>query len=192
MEENKNLNLITTPENSLEVDPNNLYNMNDEQKKIIQYYIQFRNLSIAAEFAGIEYDIAKQYFVDYNSQSEIRRIHSELCKQQFKCETLSLDDIGGYLSSLIKEDLVPLGEQLKTTDKLRVISMLIDLNKIKTEDPDKPSTVINNLNLELKNLSIDTIKKLLDNKLNDGEMDYLNSLDSNELLKIIEETNKEN
>lgn len=191
MEENAKLNLITTSENSLEVDPNNIYNMSDEQKKIIQYYIQFKNLAMAAEFAEIEYDIAKQYFVDYNSQSEIRRIHSELCKQQFQCETLSLDDIGGYLTSLIKEDLVPLGEQLKTTDKLKVISMLIELNKLKTEEPEKPDTVINNLNLELKNLSIDTIKKLLNNELDNEEIDYLNNLNSNELLEIIEENNKE-
>ena len=55
--------LETNPKYSLEVDPEKKYNLSIEQKNFIQYYVEFKNVNVAAELSGIDMDTAKAYFV---------------------------------------------------------------------------------------------------------------------------------
>ena len=152
-------------------------------------------------------DVAKSYFVSFQSQSEIRRINLALYQRQFANRLLSLDEIGGYLTSLITDENVPLGDQLKTIDKLKVIQMLIDLNKTKIESLRNPTTIMaQDLDIEIKNLSIQTIQQLLKAEkqpkvvgtgefaeiLSPEENAYLSTLSNKELLSLIDKKNKEN
>lgn len=197
--------LDTNPKYSLEVDPENKYHMSEQQKEFIKHYVNFKSVATAAEICGIDMDIAKAYFVSFQSQAEIRRINLALYQRQFANKLLTLDEIGGYLTSLITDENVPLADQLKTIDKLKVISMLIDLNKTKIESLNNPTTIMaQDLDIEIKNLSIQTIQQLLKAEkkakvietgefaevLSPEENAYLSTLSTKELLNLIDETNK--
>ena len=201
--------LESNPEYSLEVDPTNKYNMSDEQKNFIINYVQFKNIGAAAELAGIKAEAAKKFFVAYNSQQEIRRINRALYFRQFHTKLLDLDQIGGWLSSLLTDENVPIGDQLKTPDKLKVANMIIDLFKLKQESMQNPQELMKkDLSIQIKNLSINTIQQLLDSSENSKaqeqiinnpnlsaeEKEYLNTLPTEDLLNLLEETNnkKEN
>ena len=143
---------------SLIVDPQNKYNFSDEQKKFIENYVQFKNVSLAADLTGIEKDRALQYFVAYNSQQEIRRINRALYHRQFASKLVSLDEIGGYLTSLLTDENVPVGDQLSSKQKLKVVEMIVELHKLKQGVLSNPNSVSNNdLSDALKNLSVKTI-----------------------------------
>ena len=197
--------LDTNPKYSLKVDRENKYHMSEQQKEFIKHYVNFKSVATAAEICGIDMDIAKAYFVSFQSQAEIRRINLALYQRQFANKLLTLDEIGGYLTSLITDENVPLADQLKTIDKLKVISMLIDLNKTKIESLSNPTTIMaQDLDIEIKNLSIQTIQQLLKAEkkpkvietgefaevLSPEENAYLSTLSTKELLNLIDETNK--
>ena len=195
---------------SLNVDPENKYGMSDEQKKFIEYYVNFKSIMAAADFAGISPDQAKNYFVAYSTQQEIRRINRALYQRQFANKLITLDEIGGYLSSLLKDE-VPIADQIKSNEKIRVAQMIIDLNTLKLEAlNNNPSSLMNkDLEVELQNLSVKTIKNLLEtndkknqkekknivdkisNDLTIEEKSYLESLPAKDLLEILERKEKD-
>ena len=202
--------LEDNPKYSLEVDPENKYNMSETQKLFIKQYVDCKDLTTAAYFAGVEVDVAKAYYLTYSSQQEIRRINLAMYHRQFATKLLSLDEIGGYLSSLLLDINVASADRLRTSDKLKVVQMLIDLNKMKIEAMQNPDIIMaRNIDKKLKDLSIETIKDLLakTKRMNNNDIvyevsgtevltpeenAYLSTLDTDELLNIIESTkNKE-
>lgn len=157
--------LDTNLEYSLTVDPLNKYNLSDSQKKFIEMYVQFKSIPMCAELCGIDIETAKQYFVSYASQQEIRRINRALYKRQFSKKLLSIDEIGGWLSSLLTDEDIPLADRVSSTQKIRVAQMLIDLNTYKHEAILNPESVMTtDIENEVKSLSIKSIKSLLYNQ----------------------------
>jgi len=199
--------LETNPEFSLEVDPTNKYDMPEIQKAFIKNYCDFKSIPMAAELCGLDLDVAKSYFVAWSSQQEIRRINRAMYQRQFSHKLLSIDEIGGYLSSLITDENIPLADRVKTMDKVRIAQMLIDLQLYKNQAINDPSNIIDvDLESEVKELSIQSIKMLLYQKkekkdekkvetidasdeLLPEEEAFLKTLPANELLKLIDETN---
>ena len=202
--------LESNPKYSLVVDPENKYDMSEKQKLFVKQYIDTKDIATAAYLTGIDIEIAKTYYIAYSSQCEIRRINLAMYQRQFANRLLSLDEIGGYLSSLIVDVNLPSADKLKTADKLKVLQMLIDLNKMKIEAMQNPEVIMSkNIDSQLKNLSIETIKDLLtttrknpnnviyevtgNEVLSPEENAYLSTLNTDELLNIIESTKqKEN
>lgn len=194
-------------EYSLEVDPTNKYNLSGEQKRFIKNYVNFKSIMAASEFSEISPEQGRQFFVSYATQQEIRRINRALYHRQFANKLLSLDEIGGYLTSVLTDD-VALADQLKSSDKIKVAQMIIDLNKLKLEAlSNNPSAVMNkDLDEELQHLSVSTIKRLLEtndslnlkekkevigqfedsNKMSLEEKAYLESLSTKDLLEILD------
>lgn len=198
--------LETNPKYSLEVDPEKKYNLSIEQKNFIQYYVEFKNVNVAAELSGIDMDTAKAYFVSYASQMEIRRINMALYQRQFHSKLLDINQIGGYLSSLLTDTNVPIADRLKSSEKLKVAQMIIDLNMLKINSMQNPAIIMNNdINLQLKDLSVDAIKELLKQsekrkepntystvceELTPEEEAYLSTLPTEDLLQILNDSKK--
>lgn len=196
------------PEFALVADPLNKYKMTEANKKFIEHYVNFKNVNTAAELAGISMNEAKQYFISYNTQNEIRRINRALYHRQFAAKLLSIDDIGGYLSSLLTGENIPLADQLETKDKLRVVDLILRLNEMKANGLSNPSDLTKaDIAVQIKNLSLSTIQQLLsqsnnmkdknesirqmdDGNLSIEEKAYLQSLPTQDLLQLIEDTNK--
>ena len=195
------------PKYSLLVDPENKYGMNDLQKEFIRYYIEFKNIPLAAELCGLEIAQAKEIFGSYSAQAEIRRINLALYHRQFQHKMLTIEQLGGWLSSLITDENVPVADRLKPTEKLKVAQMLIDMNDFKRNAFDNPNIImVQNIEAELKNLSVNAIKQLIyttniksddekdkvlkqlqeNNTYTPEEVAYLKTLSINELLKYLD------
>lgn len=200
--------LTTDPKYALVADPEGKLGLPEAVKQFIAHYVQFKNVGTAADLAGISMDEAKQYFVSYNVQQEIRRINRALYHRQFYNRLLTIDELGGYLTSLLTDENVPVADQLRTVDKLRVVDMLIKLNEVKGEAIDDPLTLMyKDLEYDVKELSVETITALLTSqetitqkneilaKLNASnltpeEKEYLRSLPVKDLLQLIEDINQ--
>ncbi len=199
--------LETNPKYSLKVNPEGKYKMSEMQVKFIERYVDVKSIATAAEYCDISMEEARGYYLAYSSQEEIRRINLALYKRQFATRLLSLDEIGGYLTSLLTDHNVATADQLKPTDKLRVAQMLIDLNKLKIDSLNDPSTLMStSIDVQIKNLSVETIRQLLSQeKKKNGrievekiaeedasveELAYLSTLPTQDLLDIIEDSNK--
>lgn len=202
--------LENDPQFSLEVDPVGKWGMPKQQKEFIRHYVNFKNVNTAAELAEIDLDTAKLYFIAFETQSEIRRINKALYHRQFSQKLVTLDEIGGYLSSLLTGENVPIADMPDINTKLRIVQMLIDLNKMKAAALLNPSQIMSkNIDLEIKALSVSTIQALLkqseaipteqqqtaaslhsDPSLTPEEAAYLSTLPTKELLKLIEEAPK--
>ena len=80
----------------------------------------------------------------------------------------TLDEIGGYLTSLLEGQTV-MAEQLSVQDKLKVTDMLMKVHQMEQDAINNPQTILTrDLNIDLSKLSTKTIKALIDNyKAND-------------------------
>lgn len=155
--------LENDPEFSLVVDPENKYNMSVTTKEFVRHYIEHRNIATAAVFCHIENDEALEIFTSFPVQQEIRRISRALYHRQFSKKMMSLNEIGGYLTSLIEDSEIPVADRLSTKDKLSVIRMLIELNQMKLASMGDPSVLMmRDVNILVKDLSIGAIKALLE------------------------------
>ena len=199
--------LETNPKYSLKVNPEGKYEMTEMQVKFIERYVDVKSVATAAEYCGISMEEARDYYLTYSSQQEIKRINLALYKRQFATKLLSLDEIGGYLTSLLTDDNVASADRLKTPEKLRVAQMLIDLNKLKIDSLNDPSALMStSIDVQIKNLSVETIRQLLtqekkkkerievekivEDEVSIEELAYLNTLPTQDLLDFIEDTNK--
>lgn len=178
--------LETNPIYSLQVDPENKYKFSKETKKFIENYIEFRNFPMAAELSQLDLDKAKEIFADYKTKNEIRRINRALYQRQFASKILSLDQIGGYLSSMLIDEYTPLASQLNSKDKLKVVELLLEINDIKKQAINNPTLIINkDINLQLKELSVDAIKELLEQSKNkDKKVEIIDSMNQDNVLSI--------
>lgn len=200
--------LEVNPEYSVEPDPTGSMKLSQIHKDFIRHYVQFKNVATAAELSGIDMDTARSLFVSYDTQSEIRRINKALYHRQFAAKMLTIDQIGGYLTSLLTDENVPLADQLRTSDKLRVVDLIIKLNELKQQSLDDPAELaMKDIEVEIKTLSVQTIQQMLltsatvkdKNKaiaqldpkgaLTIEEKAYLSTLPLKDLLSMIE-TNK--
>lgn len=146
---------------SLTVDPIGSLGLSDDQKRFLQAYIEFKNIPTAAQIAGIDEKDAMQYFFDSTCRSEIRRINLALYYRKFEKKLLTIDQIGGYLTSLLVDDDVVEAEKLKGRDKLEVAKMIIDLNKLKADSFSNPRTFDNVDFEEIEELSPEDLKKII-------------------------------
>lgn len=154
--------LETNPEYSLVVDPENKYGLPVTTKEFVRHYVEHRNISTAAMFCRIEPDYALELFTSYPVQQEVRRISRALYHRQFSKKMMSLNEIGGFLSSLIEDSDVPSADKLSTKDKLSVVRMLIELNQMKLAAVGDPSVLMmRDVNILVKDLSVGAIKSLL-------------------------------
>lgn len=189
------------PQYSLRADPDGSLKLSPEQKNFIEAYIQFKNIAVASELAGIEVDKGKELFAQHIVQMELIRINAAIYHRQFKTKMLSLDEIGGYLSALLTDNNVPYADRLRTNEKLAVVRTIIDLQKFKRESFIDTSNINNvDFSYAIKDLSVKTIKKLLTGtgtnelgskaNLSEEEKKYIESLDAKELLELVEGINK--
>lgn len=197
--------LETDPKYSLKVDPEEKYGLSELQKKFVEHYVNYKNIGMAAELTGIDMDTAKAYITSYPIQAEVRRINLALYQRQFYNKLLTVDEIGGYLTSLLTDAVVE-ADKMNSKDKLRIIALMIELNKLKAESMKNPTILTEkDLDVDIKDLSVKTIKRLLETNSSSTKTDiidklpnsedltpeeaaYLSSIPTKELLNLIEET----
>lgn len=163
--------IMEKPEYSLVVDPTNKYEFTDEQKQFIEKFVQLRNVEMAADLAEMDQKEALSFVLSYNAQEEIRRINRAIAHRQFKTKMAKLDDIGGYLTSLLTGENQPFSEILSVKDKIKVAELLVKVNELQQDSLENPSLIVGkSIDIDLNNLSVKTIKALLENMDLDEEV----------------------
>lgn len=199
---------------SLQVDPNNLYNFSEEDIEFIDLYLSLRNVYAVAKQMKITIIDAQNKLNSFGINSEIKRLTNAMLYNQFNTKMMTLDELGGYITSLLIDQCFA-GDLLKASDKLKAARLIMDINKMKYDLYNNPSEAkkIDAIDIEneVQELSIETIKNLLNssnseeklkekddlinqidsnNELAADEIEYLKSLSTKELLKFLDEINK--
>jgi len=202
--------LKDSPQYSVLVDPEEKYNFTDDEKTFIAIYCEFKNIELAALLSKINMEKALALFGSYGAQQEIRRINNAMYQQQFSKKMLTLEEIGGYLTSLITDD-VPTGDRVNSKDKIQISNILLKIHEMLNNSINDPKKIMEvDIEEELSNLSLDSLKLLLDssnngdvkknkeeiiegfkkyNNLTDEDISYLKSLSLGELLALLNELN---
>ncbi len=148
---------------SLIPDPEGKLGLSDEDKRFISFYCQYKNLQYVSLLMGMDVEDVTQKFMNRQAISdEISRINTAMYHRMFSRKQASLDQIGGYLTSLLTDDGVAFSDRLPSSDKVKVASLLIDLNKYKEQTYKDPELIDNSkIEEQIKTLSVDSIKQLL-------------------------------
>ena len=154
--------LLQDPLYSTVPDPEGKLGLTEDQKRFIVNYLDFRNLPLASQISKITEDEGKAYFQDYKIRNEIRRINTALYQRKFARRLLTLDEIGGYLTSQLIDADTPECDRLEPKDKLKVAQMIIDINKIKADSFDNPNIIeYQNIDAQMQDMSVEELNQLL-------------------------------
>ncbi len=166
----------SNPDYSLEPDPTGRYKMSEEHKTFIKNYIEFKNIPLACKLSNIDGELGIAFYNRKDTQEELERINLARAKRQFNSKLLDFDEIGGYLTSLLLDQNIPTSDRLTTRDKMQVVRLIIDLNKTKEDyrlkqlemNSSSGNSDNTSVDIQLKNLSLKTLKSLI-NKTNEKE-----------------------
>lgn len=186
------------PKYSLEISKG----FSEEEYEFIRLYYDLRNVNTVAEVLGMEIEVANALFVKPSIMQEIKRLDLAVYHHQFAKNLLTIDEIGGYLSSLLIDDMVPFSQKLDAPMKLKVAEMLIKLNTLKLEAFSKPEDYsYQDVESQIKDMSVNAIKRLLEANPDKTPIDVtpqptnvdlgnLKDKTPSELLSLVEETSK--
>lgn len=203
----------TNPLYSLEADPLGTYGFDDETKQFVKLYAEYESISTVCEIMSIEVKKGRIYYFQRAVQNEINRIKNAMYHRQFATRLLNVNEIGGYLTSLLMDN-VPKSQRISSKQKISVAKMLLDINfQVNTALKDDPNILDETeINKKLEKLNINELKQLISvdketqtdrdkkqeiikehvdiNTLSDKELESLLSLDIQDLEKVFEDGNK--
>lgn len=208
LHENYAQEINTNPLYSLQPDPLGTYGLDDETKQFIKLYTEYESIPTVCEIMGIDIKKGRLYYFQRAVQNEISRIKNAMYHRQFANRLLNINEIGGYLTSLLMDN-VPKAQQIGGKQKLQVVKMLIDINFKLDESMSKGDIEIldeSEINKKLEKLNINELKQLISpnnetqierdkkeeiikahtdiDKLSDNELKELLSLTLDELEKV--------
>lgn len=154
----------TDPKYSLEIDPTGRYHFSKEDEDFISYMVQYRNVQfVSTVMMNISIERGIKMYKRYDISSELKRINLAMYARRFATKMANLDQIGGYLTSGLVDDNVPIAERWSPKEKLTATKLLIGLNTLKRESLEKPE-VLNAVEIQedLAKLNPNDIKKLIE------------------------------
>ena len=176
------------PQYSLEVDPTNKYHFSNDEKEFVKLYCEYKNLAVVSQLLGLEPDVATLMMRNFKIMAEIKRINKAQYHQRIAAKMISLDELGGYLTTLISDD-VPVGDQVDIKQKMNAAKMLIDIQKLKYETSQNVEVLnavpVESLTDKIKDLSTSEIKTLLYKEMNQNKINEITS-EKDELIKKID------
>lgn len=209
--------LQTDPKYSLEIDPTGELGMSVAEKKLLKTYMDCRSLPMACELCGISLEDGKKMFYDDNSCNERMRLNRAKNYRKFMNRLLSVDEIGGYLTSMLMDEDNVSEAPLSTKDKIAIVHEIVSLNKLKAEAYNNPR-ILENVEFtenDIQDLTPEDLKKLIDETkrgkaditarkhelinefdkdrtLDSTDLDYLMSCSVQELERLVDEKRKQN
>ena len=178
---------------SLEIDPENKYNMSDEQKEFIKLYLDNRNILQTATLLNMSQETALEIFSLYSTKEEIARLNKALYQRRFATKLLNINELSSFLTSLITDENVPSVDRVSSMDKVQIVKLLIDLNDRQQNALNNPNSIMKfDIEEKVKNLSVTEIKSLLSmskNEENDKmKKDLISKIDDKNILSIEEKS----
>lgn len=182
LEENFQEMLNTDPKYSLTVDPEGRYNFTETEHDFIENMIQYKNVQfVSTVLMNISLEEGVEIYKNYNVQAEIKRINLAMYARRFATKMADLNQLGGYLTSGLIDDNVPVADRWGPKEKLAASKLLINLNMIKRTAVDRPDVVeVVEIQKDLEKLSPNELKQLIE--YNDEE-----NLEKEKLIDLINE-----
>lgn len=151
----------TDAEYSLEIDPLKKYNFTDEQIDFIRYYSEFKNFVLVADMMGCGTDEVVKLYNSPHVIQELFRLNRARYHNMFATKMLDVEQLGGYLTALLT-DQVPIADRINSSEKLRVVNSLLQIQQLRREALDDPSLMTSgDISTQIKDLSVEAIKNLL-------------------------------
>lgn len=142
LEQNYYALLNTDPKYSLSVDPENKYHFDDKEKDFILQMVQYKNVQfVSTVMLGIPLEEGVELYKSYDIQQEIKRINLAMYARRFATKMADLDQLGGFLTSGLIDENVPVSERWGAKEKLTATKMLINLNMLKKESLNNPPII---------------------------------------------------
>ena len=172
----------TDPKYSLTIDPEGKYNFTEKEIEFIEHMIQYRNVQfVATVLMGITLEEGVEIYKKYSVQCEIKRINLAMYARRFATKMANLEQLGGYLTSGLIDDNIPIAERWAPKDKLTATKLLMNLNMLKKKALNSPEVVeVVEVQRDLEKLNPNDIKKLIE--INDDSED-----EKEKLIAIINE-----
>jgi len=189
--------LNTDPKYSLEVDPTNRYNFTENEKEFVEQMVQYKNVQfVSTVLLNIPLEEGVEIYKSYNVQQEIKRINLAMYARRFATKMADLEQLGGFLTSGLIDENVPVSERWGPKEKLTATKMLINLNVLKKETLNRPYIIEEvEIQKDLDKLSPNDLKRLIEYNDEDDEeknklIDFINkdgllSLEELKNLKIM-------
>ena len=184
VEDDFQLKLREDPKYSLEVDPTGRYNFTDEEIDFVNYMIQYKNVQfVTTVLMNIPLEKGVELYKRYDILSEIKRINLAMYARRFATKMADLDQIGGFLTSGLIDDNVPIAERWGAKEKITASKLLINLNMLKVKALNKPEVVdVIEVQKDLDKLTPKELENLI-------EMNDEGNEDKEKLISIINEDN---
>ena len=175
--------LETNPKFSLSVDPLNMYNFSEIEVEFIEQMVQYKNIKFVSILINIPFEEAVEIYKSYNVQEEIKRINLAMYARRFCSKMADLDALGGYLTTALTDENVPIADRLSGKEKLAAVRLLIELNQIKADAIENPESVnFDVIEAEVRSLKVKDIEKLIENSDEDDDL----LLQKNEIISKID------
>lgn len=165
-----------------------VHKFTDVEKEFIVTWLNTYNLDIVKETLSISNGDAMKIFNNFYVSKEISRLEKEIALYRTSQKIMSLDEIQSYLSTWILDYNIPISQRLSNKDKLEAIKLLEKIKEYKDKAFDGDLEVIDVIpnEEELDNLSINDIKKILDERNLKGKLEEKKE----EILKIESDSDK--
>lgn len=176
--------LDTNPRYSLDPDPTGELGMTTTEKNFTKWYLQHRNIAVAAQLAEISVEDGMAIYRSFACQAELQRIDMAWKLRQLNNSTLTLDQIGSVLTGYVF-DQMPEAERLSTKDKMSAMKMIMDIHALKQKviEDAQPVDVVD-VESQIKDMSVDALKALIEKtKASDTEND-----EKEALINVIDDT----
>lgn len=191
-------------------DPKTGHEYTDLEKQFIALWVEFKNLVVVSAMLDMSQKEVSELLASEPIRNEIDRISSARIEERFKQRILSLDEMQAFLSGYITDEGVPFADRLDSKGKMNALKLLLDVKEAKAEGIESPQTIdAIPAEVQLKELSVDTIKALLDTRKADKaatkekqalvtkiggatpmETADLMNMDTSDLLKMIDNIGK--
>lgn len=165
-----------------------VHRFTDIEKEFIVTWLNTYNLEIVKETLNIDEKDIMKMFNNFYISKEISRLEKEVALYRTSQKIMSLDEIQSYLTTWVLDYDLPISQRLSTKDKLEAIKLLEKIKEYKDKAFDGNLDVIDVIpnEEELDNLSIDDIKKILDERSLKEKLEEKKE----EILKIETDSNK--
>lgn len=159
-----------------------VHKFTDIEKEFIVTWLNTYNLDIVKETLDMSNKDVMKIFNNFYISKEISRLEKEIALYRTSQKIMSLDEIQSYLSTWILDYDIPISQRLSSKDKLEAIKLLEKIKEYKDKAFDGDLEVIDVIpnEEELDNLSINDIKKILDERNLKGKLEEKKE----EILKI--------
>lgn len=154
----------TDPKYSLMIDPEGKYNFSQKDKDFIQWMIQYKNVQfVSTIMMNIPIEEGVEMYKRYDVQTEIKRLNMAYYARRFATKMADLEQLGGYLTSGLTDENIPVADRWSAKEKLTATKMLISLNMMKGKAFDSPQVVeVVEIQKDLDKLSPNELKQLIE------------------------------